>query len=213
MLHHFHHQTSPAHLAKNIVLWCSLCLLVLMGCGSRSADGYDVDRIREFRAAKDRAFVEESWSPLVIDDRIGFKGLHYFPITAAWAIPATFIAAEHIDTVLMSTSTDELRTAIRSGRLVFSVQGAEHTLWVFQFIEPAPAETFFVPFRDATNGAETYELGRYVEVVRASDGSYTIDFNTAYNPYCAYNYDYSCPLVPYYNTLSIPITAGEQSWH
>jgi uncharacterized protein (DUF1684 family) len=70
-----------------------------------------------------------------------------------------------------------------------------------------------VPFRDETCGAESYELGRYVEVGAQSGSRYIIDFNMAYNPYCAYNYEFSCPLVPYYNTLRVAITAREKAWH
>lgn len=188
-------------------------LLLVLGCGSKMQDGFSNEQIKEFRANKDKAFIEETWSPLTVESRMGFKGLNYFPISQAWAVKATYQEAEHIDTILMSTSTDELRTAIRPGKLVFTVQGKEQTLWVFQFIEPKASESLFVPFRDETNGVESYELGRYVEVLAAKSGSYLIDFNMAYNPYCAYNYDYSCPLVPYYNTLTVPITAGEKTWH
>lgn len=190
-----------------------LCLLLVFGCGSKANDDYSTNRIKEFRQTKDRGFIEESWSPLTVDDRLTFKGLHYFPASAAWMVRATFEPSEHIDTVLMSTSTDELRTAIRPGKLVFTIQGKKLELWAFKFIEPSPTADLFVPFRDETNGVESYELGRYVEVQASKDGNYSIDFNMAYNPYCAYNYEYSCPLVPYYNTLTIPITAGEKMWH
>jgi uncharacterized protein (DUF1684 family) len=189
------------------------CLLLLLGCGSKNADDFDAKRVKEFREAKDRAFIEETWSPMPVEERIGFKGLRYFPMSAAWAVEAAFYPAEHVDTVLMSTSTDELRTAIRPGRFVFEVGGAEQTLWAFQFIEPRPSNDFFVPFRDETCGAESYELGRYVEVGAQSGSRYIIDFNMAYNPYCAYNYEFSCPLVPYYNTLRVAITAREKAWH
>ncbi len=190
-----------------------LCLLVLFGCGSKSSRTYDISKVTSYRAEKDKAFKEESWSPIPPPDRIGFNGLQYFPATAAWVIDAQYIPADHVDTVLMSTSTDELRTAIRTGRLVFKVNNTECTLWSFQFIEPSAKNMLFVPFRDATSGTDTYELGRYVEVTMPINGKGVIDFNMAYNPYCAYNYDYSCPLVPYYNTLPVPITAGEKAWH
>jgi len=190
-----------------------LCLLVVLGCGSKAHDGYSSSRIKEFRQTKDQSFIQEAWSPLTVEDRVGFKGLRYFPASAAWLVKAQFVPSEHIDTVLMSTSTDELRTATRPGKLVFTIQGKQYELWAFRFVEPGSAADLFVPFRDETNGLESYELGRYVEVQSSRTGDYAIDFNMAYNPFCAYNYEYSCPLVPYYNTLTIPITAGEKSWH
>lgn len=192
-----------------------LCILVVLGfgCGTKAQDGFQSDRVKEFRKEKNRAFIEETWSPLVIDDRMSFKGLSYFPISATWYVKARFVPAEHVDTVLMSTSKDELRPAIRPGKFVFTIAGKEQTLWAFQLIEPTASSEYFVPFKDVTNGAESYELGRYVEVPMPIKGVSMIDFNMAYNPFCAYNYDYSCPLVPYYNTLSVPVTAGEKSWH
>ena len=71
---------------------------------------------------------------------------------------------------------------------------------------------FFLPFRDATSGSETYGAGRYLDIDPDEDGTVTIDFNMAYNPFCVYSEAYSCPLPPTENWLDVPITAGEKDF-
>lgn len=73
--------------------------------------------------------------------------------------------------------------------------------------------SLFIPFRDQTSGQETYGSGRYIDLAENTSGIYTLDFNRAYNPYCAYNDTYSCPLPPAENTLAVPIRAGEKKYH
>ncbi|GMV53242.1 MAG: DUF1684 domain-containing protein [Chlorobi bacterium] len=190
-----------------------ILFLVLVGCNAEQSMAYDVNSITKFRADKNQAFIEEVWSPIPVEERLDFKGLNYFPVSPTWAVPARYIPETHVDTVQMTTSKDELRTALRIGKFVFTIQGTEYTLWSFKFLEPVAGEVFFIPFKDATCGTDAYELGRYVEVPVSASGQYVIDFNMAYNPYCAYSSNYSCPLVPFYNTLSVPVTAGEKAWH
>lgn len=69
---------------------------------------------------------------------------------------------------------------------------------------------FFLPFVDSLRGEETYGAGRYLEPEEGPDGRFHIDFNLAYNPYCAYNENWSCPLTPFENRLNVPIRAGEK---
>jgi uncharacterized protein (DUF1684 family) len=77
--------------------------------------------------------------------------------------------------------------------------------------EGSNGERLFVPFTDATTGQETYGAGRYLDLDRTSTGIYVVDFNTAYNPYCAYNPTYDCPVPPKDNRLPVPIRAGEKT--
>jgi hypothetical protein len=91
----------------------------------------------------------------------------------------------------------------------FDVDGRTATLTLFGSHD---SDDLFLPFRDATSGQETYGAGRYIDVGAARDGRVTVDFNLAYNPYCAYNPSYSCPLPPRENWLDVPIRAGEQDY-
>jgi hypothetical protein len=105
----------------------------------------------------------------------------------------------------MQTSTGDVQEFVRYGKLRFSVEGAEAELTVF-----ANQHGFFIPFVDSLAGVETYPAGRYLDPEPLDDGRFLIDFNLAYNPYCAYNELYSCPLPPAENRLKVPIRAGEK---
>jgi uncharacterized protein (DUF1684 family) len=94
------------------------------------------------------------------------------------------------------------------GTLRFSIGGK--ALALHAYIDSDDTAHLFVPFRDRTNGHGSYHAGRYLEIVRGATRRYVIDFNYAFNPYCAYNPDYTCPLVPSENVLDVPIEAGER---
>jgi hypothetical protein len=105
----------------------------------------------------------------------------------------------------MQTSTGDVQTYSRVGRLRFNVgdQAAELTLFQGE-------NGLFLPFVDSLAGAETYPAGRYLEPEPLPGGRYLVDFNYAYNPYCAYNRQWSCPLTPIENRVKVPIRAGEK---
>jgi uncharacterized protein (DUF1684 family) len=96
----------------------------------------------------------------------------------------------------------------REGALTFEVSGQPAQITLYD----ASDDGFFVPFRDATSGRETYGAGRYLEAEAQSDGLVVVDFNEAYNPYCAYNARWTCPIPPSENWLQVPIRAGERSF-
>ena len=102
-------------------------------------------------------------------------------------------------------TTDHLQ---RAGTVKFTADGTEATLLAFH-----QGDELFIPFRDSTSGNETYGAGRYVEAEPLGDGRFELDFNRAYNPYCAYNDAWRCPLPPRENWLTVPIRAGEMSFH
>lgn len=105
----------------------------------------------------------------------------------------------------MPTSTGDERLYTRYGRFEWSVDGQAAALTIY-----LGAHGFFLPFVDALAGAQTYEAGRYLEPEQIDERTFVIDFNLAYNPYCAYNERWSCPLTPFENRLSVPIRAGEK---
>jgi uncharacterized protein (DUF1684 family) len=98
----------------------------------------------------------------------------------------------------------------RAGQLRFSVKGQELTLTAFVEASDRQMNRLFVPFRDTTNGIETYPAGRYLDLERTATGLYDLDFNRAYHPYCYYNASYDCPYPPAENRLATPIRAGER---
>jgi uncharacterized protein len=111
----------------------------------------------------------------------------------------------------MPTSTGALRKMQLVGTLQFTLAGEQRSLGAFVEDGTRQITELFVPFADQTTGTETYSAGRYLNIEPTTTGYYTIDFNGAYNPYCAYNAAYECPYPPPSNRLNIEIRAGEKA--
>jgi uncharacterized protein (DUF1684 family) len=142
-----------------------------------------------------------------------FQGISYFEVDSNFRISATFEKSKG-KKFQMPTSTTRLPWYRRFGYVYFDYNGVKDTLTVYQNLELKYDRAFkdylFIPFRDATNKVNTYGGGRYVDTSIPNESQIILDFNLAYNPYCAYSYRYSCPIPPEENTLSFPITAGEK---
>jgi len=167
--------------------------------------------IDAYRAAKDDFFRTSHTSPIPHDIRHGFGGLTYFAPNEAYRIEGLTLAPDPdpTDTTEIATSDGNTRQAWRVGTLEFELGGSTHRLTGFAF-EPGPVVELFVPFQDATSGPVTYGAGRYLDLEPEDDGTYALDFNEAYNPWCAYAPQYSCPLPPSENRLPIRVEAGER---
>ena len=167
-----------------------------------------MSNLEEFRAEKDEFFVEHPQSPLTDEQKHTFKGLNYFPENPALRQEVTVQVFLTQETVSIQTSGGVPQLYQRYGRFKFDVDGqtAELTLY-------ASEDGFFLPFADSLAGTETYPAGRYLEVEELPDGKFQVDFNLAYNPYCAYNEQWSCPLTPAENHLKVPSRAGEKIFH
>jgi uncharacterized protein (DUF1684 family) len=114
------------------------------------------------------------------------------------------------DVMEMPTSTGLRRPMRRIGTLEFTLKGARRSLTAFAEADDNELRRLFVPFGDLTNGAETYQGGRYLDLDRTATGLYDLDFNRAYNPFCVFNPSYDCPIPPRENRLDIPVRAGEK---
>ena len=110
--------------------------------------------------------------------------------------------------VEIQTSTGDIRVYTRYGRFKFPVEGQEVELTIYE-----TEHGFFLPFVNSLAGVETYPAGRYLDLEALPDDRFLVDFNLAYNPYCAYNDAWSCPLTPFENRLKVPIRAGEKLFH
>ena len=193
----------------SIALVC--CSLYFVSCSSDTASGeYDEQELIALRQEKDAQFRDSDDSPIPGAKRSSFKGLAYFPPNAEYAVSAQFTESSRADTITMPTSKDDLRKAVRIGTFSFAVNGKDCKLAAYTFVGQLDENSYFVPFTDLTSGHETYYAGRYLDVPIQEDEDYVLDFNVAYNPYCAYNENYSCPLVPRENNLSVAIRAGEK---
>jgi len=166
--------------------------------------------LTDFRNTKDDFFKNDPQSPLDRVQRSAFSGLNYFPENPHLRFNVVLEKAEKPEHIIMTTSTGDEQEYIHVGQFRFSVNGEKAILQVYV------SETdgsFFIPFVDATAPAETYGAGRYLEPEDLGDGQLRVDFNLAYNPYCAYNDNWSCPLPPRGNRISVRIEAGEKNFH
>jgi hypothetical protein len=168
-----------------------------------------MSQLDAFRAAKDRFFKEHPQSPLTDEQRAAFSGLRYFPERPELRLALPVEPFDQGSLIVMQTSTGDAQEYRRLGRLRFTVDGQEAVLTLFQ----DESGGLFLPFADALAGSETYGAGRYLEPEQLADGRVLLDFNLAYNPYCAYNDEWSCPLTPPENRLTVAIRAGERLFH
>jgi uncharacterized protein len=166
------------------------------------------EELLAYRAAKDEFFREDPHSPIPDAEREAFTGLNYFPPTANLRLELPLDRDVPDEPVTMPTSTGGTQEYRRAGRIHFAVDSQEATLTIFE-----SGGELFLPLRDATSGSETYPAGRYLEPEMADDGTILVDFNYLYNPNCAYDEIWSCPVPPPENWLTVPIRAGEMKYH
>lgn len=166
----------------------------------------DVTALLEYRKEKDAAFAGHH-SPLDPELRSGFEGLSYYEPNPDLVFTVPLEPVERTR-VAVQTSDGAQRVHERAGIAAFEVGGECVELVLYD----TGHQGYFLPFRDKTSGVETYGAGRYLDIDANPDGTVTIDFNLAYNPLCAYNDAYSCPLPPIENWLSVPIEAGEMDY-
>ncbi len=194
---------------KNIILF--------LFCFTSSYAQKDVAAAEKFQSELNKSYADSLKSPLLKDDLKHFKGLDFYPIDEKYIVEAIFIRTKKEKSFKMKTTTSRTPIYKKYGELHFSIDGKELKLNVYQNVDlkkkPGYEDYLFLPFSDLTCGKDSYIGGRYIDMRIPKSGKVTIDFNQAYNPYCAYNYEYSCPIVPLENDLDIEINAGVKKFH
>jgi uncharacterized protein (DUF1684 family) len=207
-------------------VWCMkkvLCFIIssllfgLLGSVKCIAqDGY-LKSIQQYRDSVNRAWMNQETTVLIEEDFKEFKGLDYFPIDTMYRVKAKFAKLENTTVVRLKTTGTRLPQYRPFGTLTFTLHGKDNVLTLYQFADPSKPELkhhLLLAFLDATNDEHTYMGGRYLDYdEREIQDEVIIDFNRAYNPYCAYNYKYSCVIPPAENRLNIPIEAGAKKFH
>ena len=196
---------------KNILILCVLS--VLLSCnsqGKRALIGKT-----EYQQKLNASYKDASKSPLKKKDLKGFKGLDFFPVDSTFIVIAKLVKTVNAPTFEMATNTDRKPLYKEYGTLNFTLKGKACELTIYRSQDDLRDEKYkdylFLPFTDATSSNESYGGGRYMDVMTTSentDGTIELNFNNTYNPYCAYNAKYSCPLTPRQNHLDIEIKAG-----
>ncbi len=194
---------------KNIILF--------LFCFTSTYAQKDVAAAEKFQSELNKSYADSLKSPLMKDDLKQFKGLDFYPIDEKYIVEAIFIRTKREKSFKMKTTTSRTPMYKKYGEMHFSIDGKELKLNVYQNVDlkkkPGYDDYLFLPFSDLTCGKDSYIGGRYIDMRIPKSEKVIIDFNQAYNPYCAYNYEYSCPIVPLENDLDIEINAGVKKFH
>jgi uncharacterized protein (DUF1684 family) len=173
--------------------------------------------VEKFQKDLNAEYADAKRSPLLSEDLAHFKALDFYPINEKAFIVAQFIRTENEKPFEMPTSTTRKPLYVKYGEARFQIEGKEFKLNIYRNIELSKKEEYkdylFLPFSDLTSGKESYIGGKYIDLIIPTGNTIVIDFNQSYNPYCAYNYKYSCPKVPLENDLAIEIKAGVKKFH
>lgn len=190
-----------------------ILFVFLLMCLTSCKDGKQpISGETEFQKGINAEFKDVTTSPLKEEDRKAFNGLDFFEYDSTYVVKALFTRTANELPFKMKTTTDRLPEYIKYGILEFFLNDEIFQLNVYQnqdLIKKEGYENYlFLPFSDETNGLESYGGGRYIDLRIPETNTVIIDFNSAYNPYCAYNDTYSCPIVPRENYLRTKIKAG-----
>lgn len=194
-------------------LYFSLFITLLLNSCNTSKPLYE-DTIKQFQYKLNTHFADASESPLTKEDLSTFKGLEFYPIDQNFKIEATLELTPNSPIFEMQTTTDRLPLYKVYGIAHFTLNEKKCTLNLYQSQDYSNTigyeNLLFLPFNDLTNGVSSYSGGRFIDIEIPPKGSATIsiDFNKSYNPYCAYNHKYSCPIPPSENNLPVAINAG-----
>jgi uncharacterized protein len=163
------------------------------------------------RTMKDQFMAHHAESPFVAERVDGFTGLRYFSVDESFRVTATLARLDVPAEAYLRTNRDGQAVMRHLGDLVFRLAGRPYRLRVFHAGEGV-GTSVFVPFRDSTSGAESYGPGRYLTLELNESDEYEVDFNRAFNPYCAYTDAFECAFPPAENDLPVAIRAGEKVW-
>ncbi len=173
----------------------------------------------EFQLKLNAEYKDATTSPLKDKDRANFRGLDFFKFDSTYVVIANLIRTPDEKPFKMKTTTNRLPEYVKYGVIEFQINGDTHKLNLYRNLDIRDLEDLedyedylFLPFIDHTNGVTTYGGGRYVDARIPEGNTIEIDFNKAYNPYCAYNEKYSCPIVPRQNYLPIEVKAGVKAF-
>lgn len=192
-------------------------LVLLLSVPVCSQVVYDVAAAEAYQKQLNVEYTDPNGSPLLENDLKHFSGLDFFKVDARYIVRARLLRTADEKPFEMKTTGARRPMYVKFGEAHFEINGKSCTLNIYRNIEYTKKDehkdALFLPFSDLTSGSETYIGGRYIELTDPKTDVITIDFNRAYNPYCAYNPKYSCPIVPLENDLKVAIYAGVKKFH
>jgi hypothetical protein len=189
--------------------------VALASCQMDSQSPY-VRQVEQQRASKDSLFKASNESPLELKQKRNLQALAYFDVDSNYRVPAKLERYAVPQPIKMEVSSGAEEDYFKIGKVVFSLKGKSCSLVVYQnakfMNDPQLKNTLFLPFNDLTNGKETYHGGRFMDIDYEGKDDLILDFNNAYNPYCAYSDNYTCPVPPEENRLPFRVEAGEKKF-
>ena len=193
-----------------------LILALLLSTVSYGQETKDIKSAKKFQQKLNKEFSSKEESPLKEEDLADFESLDFFPIDSSFIVNATLTLHKDSEPFPMKTTTDRLPIYKTYATANFEIKGKAFSLEIYQneklVLTTEYEDYLFLPFTDKTNGDSSYGGGRYLDLKLPEGDSIIIDFNQAYNPYCAYNDKYSCPVPPKDNNLDIEILAAAKSF-
>lgn len=196
-------------------IFAIIAFITFISCNSQGKR--KVQGETEFQISMNSKFKDASTSPLTAKGLKNFKGLDFFPVDAKYKVKAKLVKTPDAPTFNFPTTTDRVAVYKKYGEVFFTIDGKEFVLNIYknQYAKDEYKNNLFLPFLDNTNGKTSYQGGRFIDVLTTDeleDGTIEIDFNKAYNPYCAYSDRYSCPITPRDNYVAIEIKAGVMAY-
>ena len=191
----------------------TMIVLLISALAFSQSEKKQIAEIKKFQKELNDGYTNKKETPLRGDNYTKFAKHPFFPVDLKYRIKAQFTRTENSVPFALMTSSGETKPYRAFGNATFALNGVTYILNIYQSLDLVKTRGYedylFLPFRDETNGKETYGGGKYIDL-RIPDGNeIVIDFNQSYQPYCAYNaYDYSCPIVPEENFLPLRIEAG-----
>lgn len=190
-----------------VVAIIAITILNFLTVGESSEDY--IERLEIDRKDKN-SFMLSSSSPLTEEDKVDFSGLNYYPINESFKVTAKLTMIDKKQPIFVESTTGEQLKYIPFAYADFELDNSEQRVILYQDWEEKDPNKLSLMFADDTSARETYGGGRYVDVQYRNTNAVTIDFNNAYNPYCHFNVEYSCPIPPRENMLTLAIEAGEK---
>lgn len=195
---------------------CFLFLSVLIVSCSSTNLAKQIKDIEAYQAAQNKEFSNKETTILTSEDFEHFTALDFYPINLKFSVTANFVRTPDEKPFLMPTTTDRLPEYVKYGEAHFTIDGKELKLELYQstkhYEEEGYEDYLFLPFTDLTSGDGSYGGGRFMDARIPKGDKMILDFNKAYNPYCAYNSRYSCPIPPQVNDLLVRIEAGVKAF-
>ncbi|MFL9843520.1 DUF1684 domain-containing protein [Flavobacterium rhizosphaerae] len=194
-----------------------ITLIALAATLTLKAQECSEQTVKKWQQEINGEYADATTSPLIKKDLKKFQSLDFYPVDMQYCVTAKLVRTPNEKPFDMATTTARTSKHVKYGELHFTLKGKKCRLDVFRNLELARLDKYkdylFLPFTDLSSGEESYGGGRYIDLKMPTKGdTLQVDFNTAYNPYCAYNHEYSCPIPPSQNYLEVDVKAGVKAF-